>query len=301
MIKLCFIDYLKKEGYSESTIKTYDWNRNKFELWCQKKDYESETIDYKQSLEYIKILQKHKNGKKVTQATVKHKVGGLKVYFNYLINQELRFDNPFQNINIRGAKRKLNHNLLEFEELEELYYNYPVLNIEFPSNPSVAIRNKVITGFIVYQGMNTTALKSLEVGHIQIEKGTVYIPSTRKTNGRTLELKSWQILPLVQYLEKHREILQEELQNYSQALFPLNSDRFDIISVQLYKKLKRINHKVINPKQIRASVITYWLSQYNIREVQYMAGHRYISSTERYVQDDLENLQEVIENLHPIN
>jgi len=31
-----------------------------------------------------------------------------------------------------------------------------------------------------------------------------------------------------------------------------------------------------------------------------MAGHRYISSTERYVQDDLENLHEMIESFHPI-
>ncbi len=102
-------------------------------------------------------------------------------------------------------------------------------------------------------------------------------------------------------MEKHREIIQEELQIFSQALFPLNSNRFDIITGQLYKKLKRINHKVVSPKQIRASVITHWLSEHNIREVQYMAGHRYISSTERYLQDDLENLQEVIESLHPIN
>ena len=56
----------------------------------------------------------------------------------------------------------------------------------------------------------------------------------------------------------------------------------------------------LSTKQIRASVITHWLSQYNIREVQYMAGHRYISSTERYQQDDLENLHELIESLHPI-
>ncbi|WP_299213255.1 hypothetical protein [uncultured Dokdonia sp.] len=40
---------------------------------------------------------------------------------------------------------------------------------------------------------------------------------------------------------------------------------------------------------------------HNIREVQYMAGHRYISSTERFLQDDIENLQEMIDNLHPIN
>ena len=40
---------------------------------------------------------------------------------------------------------------------------------------------------------------------------------------------------------------------------------------------------------------------YYIDQIIYWAGHRYISSTERYVQDDLENLQEAIESLHPIS
>jgi len=296
-----FRHYLKEHDYAKTTITTYNDTASQFIYWCDKKNYQSNTIDYKSCLEYVKKLQQIRNGKRVSQSTIKQKVGALKIYFNYLIDLELRFDNPIDSINIRGVRRILNHNLLEFVELEDLYYSYQTHNIEFPSSPSVAIRNKVITGFIVYQGMNTTALKSLKLEHVHIEKGIIYVPSTRKTNGRTLELKSWQILPLSQYLEKHRDIIQDELQNYSQALFPLNSNRFDIITGQLYKKLKRINHKVVSPKQIRASVITHWLSEYNIREVQYMAGHRYISSTERYVQDDLENLQEVIESLHPIS
>ncbi|QTE21229.1 site-specific integrase [Polaribacter cellanae] len=178
-----------------------------------------------------------------------------------------------------------------------MYYSYQTERIEFPNSKSVAIRNKVITGLMVYQGLNVTALKSLKVEHIQLEKGTVYIPSTRKTNSRTLELKSAQILPFVLFLETYREILQEELKNYTESLFPLNSERFDIITTHLFK---RINHKITNMKQIRASVITHWLKTYNIREVQFKAGHRYISSTERYQQDDLENLHELIENLHPI-
>jgi len=61
------------------------------------------------------------------------------------------------------------------------------------------------------------------------------------------------------------------------------------------------NQKVMNIKQIRASVITNWLGQYNLRKVQYLAGHRYISSTERYLQDDLENLHEIVNNFHPIS
>ena len=32
-----------------------------------------------------------------------------------------------------------------------------------------------------------------------------------------------------------------------------------------------------------------------------MAWHRYISSTEHYVQENLESLQEVIESLHPMS
>ncbi|MDB2520732.1 hypothetical protein N9X09_00715 [Flavobacteriaceae bacterium] len=63
---------------------------------------------------------------------------------------------------------------------------------------------------------------------------------------------------------------------------------------------KRINHTVKNSLQIRASVISNWLKNYNIREVQYMARHRNISSSERYLQDDLESLQEKIESLHPV-
>jgi integrase/recombinase XerD len=32
-----------------------------------------------------------------------------------------------------------------------------------------------------------------------------------------------------------------------------------------------------------------------------MVGHRYISSTEKYLQNDIKGLKEVIESFHPIN
>jgi len=69
---------------------------------------------------------------------------------------------------------------------------------------------------------------------------------------------------------------------------------------QIAKKLNKYNRKVQDVNQIRASVITNWLGLYNLRKVQYLAGHRYISSTERYLQDDLENLHEIVNNFHPI-
>ncbi len=53
-------------------------------------------------------------------------------------------------------------------------------------------------------------------------------------------------------------------------------------------------------KQLRTSVITHWLKNYNLREVQYMAGHRYVSSTEAYQINDLDDLIEDIGKYHPL-
>ncbi len=289
-------EYLHRQDYAKTTIESYSRYQSIFIRWCDQKGYNSSEMQYKDCLAYVKKLRIEKP----TKSTVRHIVGALKVYFNYLVEVEHRFDNPIQSINIRGVKKTLNHNLLEYDELEDLYYSFQTENLEPFDDVSVAIRNKVITGLMVYQGLGTTTLKALQYDHIQLEKGRIYVPSTRNSNSRVLELKPQQMIPLIQYLEKHREILQDKLENYSNDLFLCNTEKFALIS-RIFTKLKRINHKVTNNKQIRASVITYWLKSINIREVQYMAGHRYISSTEAYQQDDLENLQEVIETLHPIN
>jgi len=66
------------------------------------------------------------------------------------------------------------------------------------------------------------------------------------------------------------------------------------------KQLRLQNKQVKSVKQIRASVITNWLKNYNLREAQYFAGHRYVSSTENYLINNLEDLQEDINKYHPI-
>lgn len=292
-------DYLYYQGYAKGTIDSYQRSREKFDLWCKTTGYDPMNMDYKSFLGYIRELQLPKGGKVLSKSSVKHTVGGLKIYFDYLVGENYRPTNPAANIHIRGVKRTLNHNLLEFEELEDLYYSYRTEGISFSGCPSVAVRNKLITGFMVYQGLNATSLKALKVGHVDMNKGKVYIPSTRKTNSRRLELRPQQIVSLGSFLEVHRSVLQEKIGCCNDDLFPLSGERFYILH-EVFKELKKQNHAVKDVKQIRASVINYWLQHHNIREVQYMAGHRYISATERYVQDDLEDLQEMIERLHPI-
>ncbi len=123
----------------------------------------------------------------------------------------------------------------------------------------------------------------------------------KRWNARKLEPKPWQGIELLEYIKEIREEIKERRNVESERLLIPNNARRSNKIANIIKKLKKTNYKVENINQIRASVITNWLGQYNLPKVQYLAGHRYMSSTERFLQDDLENLHEIVNNLDPIS
>jgi len=104
----------------------------------------------------------------------------------------------------------------------------------------------------------------------------------------------------MEYLTQIRPQLLQRRNITSDDLFIVSNGRLTDTVSHLLKKLKKINYKVENAHQLRSSVIVYWLSKHNLREVQVMAGHRRISTTERYLQEDLKALQELINTYHPL-
>ena len=291
-----FKEYLEQQNYSPSTVKLHTRETQNFIKWCNRNSTTPIRIDYKKCLKYIQYLTR----KGTTKKTINHRLRSVKIYFDYLIDEACRMDNPIESTTIKGVKRNVNYNLLEPEELEDLYYSFETDKYQEEYHKHTLKRAKVILGLIVYQGLNTTDLGNLKIEHLKLNKGKIYVPSAKRSNARELELKPWQIMELMEYQNEVRPMLQKRMQNHTEQLFPINT-RFSIITYQLFKKLKKYNQKVDSIKQVRASVITNWLGQYNLRKVQYLAGHRYISSTERYLQDDLENLHEIVNNFHPIS
>jgi site-specific recombinase XerD len=290
-------NYLQRESYSSSTIESYIKGAENFIKWCNRNHTKPDLIDYKIFLKFIKYLQR----KGTTKKTVKHKIGTLKIYFKHLQSENYRIDNPIENINIKGVKRTINYNLLEADELEDLYYSFETENIKDSYHKLTAKRNKIIVGLLVYQGLNTSELIKLEIEDLQLYKGKIYIKSGARSNSRTLELKSWQVIEFLEYIKEIREEILERKSLETNRIFIPNNARLGNTVLAIIKKLKSYNQKVNNIHQIRASVITNWLKQYNLRQVQVLAGHRYISSTERYLTDDLESLHEIVNNFHPIS
>jgi site-specific recombinase XerD len=249
-----------------------------------------EEIDYKTFLKYIEDLKK--TGIKTN--TLQSYIGNLKIYFNYLQEENYRADNPIQNINIKGRIKTVVSNVLTADELEDLYYSYETKNEDIARK-----RNKIMIGLLVYQGVKVNELEQLKEEHIELYKGKIHIPRTKKSNGRTLELKPWQLMELMEYVQQIRPQLVPKNNEQLFTSIDGNSSLNNVMS-RINKELKLINYSYQNAIQIRNSVIVNWLKIYNLRKAQYLAGHRYISSTERYKQDNLESLHEMINTFHPI-
>jgi len=237
--------------------------------------------------------------------TLKSYVSNLKIYFDYLVWANYRTENIIKDLNIKGIKKSIISNFLSFEELEDLYYSYPIKKDTPYLSPKEALahkRNKIIIGLLVYQGLNTRDLHLLEVEHIQLYKGKITIPGTRRSNSRDLELKPWQLMEFMEYINEVRpQILKETHKDTTQLLLPLgNSFKLHNTLSRICRSLKQINNSFTDVKQIRTSVIIHWLKQHNLRKAQYLTGHKYISSTERYVQDDLESLHDMVWQYHPL-
>lgn len=294
-----FKEYLEREQFSKSSIKSYVFQCEKFLTWMEKENYNLIHFDYKKAVRYVDYLQKkHTNIK-----TMNHSITAIRHYFNYQIEEGNISENPFTEIRVKGDKTKrMLQNLLSSDELEDLYYSYEIES-KMDIRPPIVLankRNKVMIGLMVYQGLSTTDMKRLKPEHLQPQKGKVYVPSGKIGGRRELPLMPWQVMELMEYLNEVWPKLIQRKQNTNEELFPVTNGRLTDTVAHIIKKLRKVNRKVKNGYQIRASVIVYWLSKYNLRKVQIMAGHRKISTTERYVQEDLKKLHEMVTNFHPL-
>lgn len=299
-----FTNYLLRKNYSNATIESFISDVRRFKAWLEKENIEIENINYNDMTSY---LQSFGN---IAQHTKGCYLRGVKKYFNFLIQKEERIDNPAEFIQLKGLKRKTLYDILNRQELDKLYNSYTLPNEQckdknqnwFKAKVLALKRNKVILGLMLYQSLDTKDLKLLTVGDVKLREGKIFIPGTRRSNERELKLEALQIIDLMEYLLKTRnEIIQLTGKQSAQLFISIGtSERFANIMVYLLKRLQQLNKKVTSAKQLKASVIVHWLKLYNLRQVQYMAGHRYVSSTESFLVNEMDGMIEDIDKYHPI-
>ena len=289
-----FKRYLLQRGYSLNTIQGFINTTKRYQNWLKKENISDLSASYNDILHYIQKLRNT-----ISQRSIQCEINSIKHYYNYLKEIELVKENPTLNVQIKGVKRRILYNILSKQELEKLYNDFK--NIE--SENLAKKRNEIILSLLIYQGLNSKELARLTIQDLKLREGKVFINGTRRSNERTLKLEAHQILDIMEYQLKTREAILKRTGKETDLLFTSFgiSTRFNNIIHKLLPQLKKMNSKLKSIHQLRTSVITHWLKLYNLREVQSMAGHRYVSSTENYLINDLDDLQEDINKYHPIS
>jgi site-specific recombinase XerD len=308
-----FKSYLKQQELSKTTAEMYYYQTMNFISFLDKDATQVEHCTEKEIMLYMAHLQK----KDIAPQTRKLRLWALKHFFNYQIETGQRKDNPVNRIKLQGGQKQKLYPILSLQELQSIYENYNLPKEDDPRshhNWFTAYklskeRNKVIIGLLFNQGITTAEVSRITTDDLDLRNGKIDIRGARTGKDRTLELKSSQIMDLMEYQYKTRnELLKYHIQP-TKLLFlstpPSGQTQVkDPSTLNIYKRLteelKEHHPKFINFLQVRASVITYWLKNYNLRQVQYFAGHKRIISTEMYLINDIDDLQREIDTFHPI-
>jgi len=297
MRKEAFTSYLEESELSQSSINEHLKTLERFERWAENAELtDIAHITHNEILQYVQ----YEKNRGLSVSTVNIRLNSIRKYYECLKQTEEIDKNPARRLFIKGAVKKIITNPLSYEELEALYNQYIELKTKqhelLPCPTSLYSKfilqshkkNIVVLGMLIWQGLHSGELGKIEKLHVKINEGIIYIPSTKRSNSRELKLHPKQIITLHEYIC-----------GLPSSDFRLFTNNMHNTVDYLIRELKGLNPSIQNAQHIRASVILHWLKMYDKRKVQYMAGHKYISSTEHYEIQKLETLTDQLTRHHP--
>jgi site-specific recombinase XerD len=223
-------------------------------------------------------------------------LAALKSYFSFLVENGVRLDHPCRNITTRVKKKPIQtQDLFTIDELEiliERENRYYLLDL----------RNKAIISMMIYQALSSAELCRLQCMDIDLAEGLVFIRGSKKISARKLLLLPKQVLILHDYIQIKRPQL---LRRKNDSLFLTKIGQAESVTGihSIIEPLKNLYpDRKLTPSTIRQSVITNKLNVAGeaLEQVQLFAGHKWPSTTEKYVRSNTEESQRRINMWHPL-
>ena len=290
--KTDFSTYLKIErGLSDNTINSYVLDVEKLIAFLKENNTTESPINI--SKETIKEFV-YQTAKQLNARSQSRLISGLKGFFNYLVFENYRDDNPVDHIEAPKIGRKLPDTL----SLNEINTLIAAIDLSHPQGT----RNKAILETLYGCGLRVSELINLKISDLFFNEG--FIKVTGKGDKQ-------RFVPIMEHTQKYIDIYKSEIRNqlninpeHSDILF-LNRRGKQLTRAMIFTIIKNLAktinlQKTISPHTFRHSFATHLLENgADLRAIQLMLGHESITTTEIYTHIDRSQLTEVINNFHP--
>ncbi len=266
--------YLEKKKLVTKSITRIIQITQKYLSWLKNKNLEIDESTYSDLMNFIGYLQ----NLDLKTTTINDYIRCICHYYDFR-----KLNNVTIGVRLLGETR-IKYLLFAEEKLNKIYSNYSNIN---------SIK-KIILGLIIYQGLDRNGIFKLKINDLNLKSGKIKISSSNRKNERVLDLKSYQILLIYDYINE--KVLKEEL-------FPSfgKDNRIRKLLEELLKEIKQINNDIVNLRQLKQSCYGVWLKKFDIRKAQYFSGFKKASSIQKYKDQDLESLKGDIVKFHPLN
>ncbi len=221
-------------------------------------------------------------------------ISGLKSFFNYLVFEDYREDNPMELIESPKIGRKLPDTLSE-EEINNLI---KAIDLSKPEGE----RNRAIIETLYGCGLRVSELITLKISDLYFDED--FIKVTGKGDKQ-------RFVPISSINKKYITIYSNEIRihlniqkGFEDTLF-LNRRGKQLTRAMIFTIVKQLAEKIglkktISPHTFRHSFATHLLENgADLRAIQQMLGHESITTTEVYMHVDRSHLSDVLHQYHP--
>ena len=286
--------YLRIErGLSENSISNYATDVDKLIRFLETSGYSATPLTIDQELiqrfvyELARILSPR------TQARV---ISGLRSFFDYLIFEGYRKDNPTDLLESPKIGRKL-PDTLSLEEIDQLV---GAIDRSKPEGE----RNRAMLETLYGCGLRVSELIGLRLSDLYFEEGFI------RVTGKGNKQRFVPVSPLTQKainLYRNEVRPHQKIEKGFEDVLYLNRRGKGLTRAMIFTIIRQLAEKIglnktISPHTLRHSFATHLLENgADLRAIQQMLGHESITTTEVYVHVDRSHLTEIVHKYHPRN
>jgi integrase/recombinase XerC len=287
-----YIEYLQIEkNCSKYTIEHYHHDISEFIMFMSEQSISNlQEVQYSDARLYLTKLFE----KKLARKTIARRISSLRSFYKFLLREEMIQENPFSLLSIPKIEKRLPEFFYE-EELDQLFQSCE-------TETKIGQRNKALLELLYATGIRVSECCQIRLKDLDFSLSTILIHG-KGSKDRYVPFGKQANVALKQYIQNGRLELLTNKQSHD-ILFvnfrggPLTERGVRTVLNSMFEK-STLNGK-IHPHMLRHSFATHLLNKgADMRSVQELLGHAFLSSTQVYTHVSNEYLRKTYMNHHP--